>query len=201
MVSVKGPISWSCPWESSIKILFINQQIAKPLIESWVADEHREKFEEAMEIITGLRIWENTNDGIAYNLNNSFRTHLQEALFGGGETWRPAVETLGWAQFRSWNVFDCYEIGKIRMRRQWSSSTRTRRKDGTRKDWEEFYCKYRFDWCFSFVNLHEDIELLDTGTRKIVRRSYLFIEIRWALWCKWREAISILASWSIESRF
>ena len=80
------------PW---LKILFINQQIAKPLIESWVADEHREKFEVAMEIITGLRIWENTNDGIAFNLNNSFRTYLQEALFGGGETWRPAVETLG----------------------------------------------------------------------------------------------------------
>jgi len=78
-----------------IRILFINQQIAKPLIESWVADEHREKFEVAMEIITGLRIWENTNDGIAFNLNNSFRTYLQEALFGGGETWRPAVETLG----------------------------------------------------------------------------------------------------------
>ena len=77
------------------KILFINQQIAKPLIESWVADEHREKFEVAMEIITGLRIWENTNDGIAFNLNNSFRTYLQEALFGGGETWRPADETLG----------------------------------------------------------------------------------------------------------
>merc|ERR1712110_1300052 len=41
-----------------IRILFINQPIARQLIDTWVRDQHSELLEETFRVISGLRIWE-----------------------------------------------------------------------------------------------------------------------------------------------
>ena len=43
-----------------MRILFINQPIARQLIDTWVKEEKRELLDEAVTVITGLRIWEGT---------------------------------------------------------------------------------------------------------------------------------------------
>jgi len=78
-----------------MRILFINQPIARQLIDTWVKDEKHDLLDEAFRVLSGLRIWQSINNNVAYQLNETFRANLQKALFGGGETWTPASETHG----------------------------------------------------------------------------------------------------------
>lgn len=80
-----------------IRILFINQAIARQLIDTWVKEEKADLLAETFRVISGLRIWQEfrNNNVIAYQLNDTFRVNLQKALFGGGENWTPATKLHG----------------------------------------------------------------------------------------------------------
>lgn len=49
-----------------IRILFINQPIARQLIDTWIRSEKREQLEEAITVISGLRIWDSINNGLGW---------------------------------------------------------------------------------------------------------------------------------------
>lgn len=78
-----------------IRILFINQPIARQLINTWVQRDKKEELAKAIGVISGLRIWDPLENNLAFELNNVFRVNLQKALFGGGETWTTAKDALG----------------------------------------------------------------------------------------------------------
>ena len=76
-----------------MRILFINQPIARQvcqkwfdfldkiklqLIDTWVKDEKHELLDQAFRVISGLRIWQSINNNVAYQLNETFRENLQK---------------------------------------------------------------------------------------------------------------------------
>ncbi|XP_053201118.1 general transcription factor IIH subunit 4-like [Panonychus citri] len=73
-----------------IRLLFIDQGIPKDVISSWVTSSSIIEHNEAVSMLTDLRIWSESpiHGGLpGLKLNSTFKNNLQVALLGGGDSW------------------------------------------------------------------------------------------------------------------
>jgi len=74
-----------------MRTLFVEQPITKTAAASWVAHNAKPIHEEAVKAMCDLKIWSEFQVQGAtvssYTMSRTFRTNLQKAIAGGGETW------------------------------------------------------------------------------------------------------------------
>lgn len=73
-----------------LRQLFIDQILAKSVVSTWITNEGKKDFDEAVRILTELKIWTEVplNSGLmGWKLNEDFREGVQAVIVGGRDSW------------------------------------------------------------------------------------------------------------------
>jgi transcription initiation factor TFIIH subunit 4 len=73
-----------------MRLLFVEQEVPKAVVTSWVTSGHKDAEEAATRALTDLGVWAEcmAHGGMmAWKLNGTFRENLRRALTGGGDPW------------------------------------------------------------------------------------------------------------------
>lgn len=73
-----------------LRMLSVDQPVPQAIVSSWTTPIYLNEANEACQVLSDLQLWQQVNvpGGLpAWNLNPVFKTHLKQALFGGGKPW------------------------------------------------------------------------------------------------------------------
>ncbi|XP_013394189.1 general transcription factor IIH subunit 4 [Lingula anatina] len=77
-----------------MRILFVEQPVPQAVVSSWVENKHQEEHQQACQVLSELRVWQNHQlpGGLTgWMLNETYRWNLKTALLGGGTSWTSAI--------------------------------------------------------------------------------------------------------------